>query len=101
MTDLERAVRVLCDALRTDPGYRESWKANIAMMFKDEVARSPKASVHEQANAAADNFLTLICYRATATPEPAKPCCLCPDNHYPECPRSADSNTPSLPREEA
>ena len=66
------AVETLSVALRTDPGYWLSWEANIAMAFKDEVARNPKASVHEQANAAAKNFLTMITRLAALDQEKPK-----------------------------
>jgi hypothetical protein len=50
-----------------DPGYRESWKANIAMAFKDEFSRELNGNptveldaemVHLMANRAADYFLS-------------------------------------------
>lgn len=61
------------DKIKNDPELRETFKANIAMAFKDEVERSGVHSpnpdnhsilmtrdlLHEIANAAADNFLDL------------------------------------------
>ncbi len=65
----EQAVDHLVKALKVDPGYRYSWLANIAMQFKDEWQRSVDKSglpctpdhIHEIANKAADEFLTLLC----------------------------------------
>ncbi len=62
----KKAVQQLVKALKEDEGYRISWKANIAMAFKDEYARTvtsgePIIGVHEVANRAADNFLNLLC----------------------------------------
>lgn len=65
----ERAVRVLIAALNEDPGYHIAWQANIAMAFKDEVARNPGASLHDQANAAATNFLAMLCNPALSPTE--------------------------------
>lgn len=36
---LKEAVATVCEAIRTDEGYKISWVANIAMAFKDEYAR--------------------------------------------------------------
>lgn len=61
---LKEAVAILIEVLKYDEGYRESWKANIAMAFKDEYQMTPgigKASINEIANQAADNFLKLLC----------------------------------------
>jgi len=67
-------VRQVVKALTSDPEYRESWKANIAMSFYDEVRRDPIFSndqgaasamthdkLHTISNKAADNFLNLLC----------------------------------------
>lgn len=69
----KEAVETLINSLKTDPGYRESWKANIAMAFIDQynwatemnVANKYKhdpAVIHEIANKAADRFLDLLVY---------------------------------------
>jgi hypothetical protein len=66
--DLKKSVETLCCALRKDPQYFESWKANIAMSFKDEFrtvhpgAMSPNEwnNLHQIANTAAENFLNLL-----------------------------------------
>ena len=63
VSEAMEAVKVLIDALNTDPGYRESWKANIAMAFKDEMKRDGD-NIHEAAQRAADNFLNLLTYCA-------------------------------------
>jgi len=54
------------DKIKNDPELRESFKANIAMAFKDEYHRKKKirkslnrGDIHEIANVAADNFLNL------------------------------------------
>ncbi len=57
---LQEAVEVLCKALKENEDYYRSWKANIAMAFKDEYSRTPevfKHDIHTIANEAADNFL--------------------------------------------
>jgi hypothetical protein len=60
------AIDHLAAELRKDDGYFESWKANIAMAFKDEYARRYKQrrhtrqAIHEIANQAAVNFLNLL-----------------------------------------
>ncbi len=68
-TKLQHAVQVLCEELKTDEGYRESWKANIAMAFKDEwnnhmmeVQAKGKGytDMHKISNDAADRFLNLL-----------------------------------------
>lgn len=49
--------------LKKDPGYRKSWRDNIAMAFKDEMDREVEKmpindnSIHEAANNAAEQFL--------------------------------------------
>ena len=59
-------------ALNDDLQYREGWKANIAMAFKDEckcrryrVVNNKKhlsyEDIHKIANTAAENFITLLC----------------------------------------
>lgn len=63
------AIDTLKDSLE-DEGYYLAWQANIAMAFKDEYDRSDKRyknrqDIHDIANTAAKNFLTLLTYRAT------------------------------------
>lgn len=58
----------LVQALKDDPEYRETWVANIAMAFKDEMNKSEsvmlldkgKQELHRITNAAANNFLDLL-----------------------------------------
>lgn len=64
----------LVGALKSDEGYRISWKANIAMAFVDEMHRdaikSPNEDnrsylvtpdmLHKIANQAADNFINQL-----------------------------------------
>lgn len=65
----KEAVDHLVNQLKSDPGYRISWQANIAMSFKDEWYRSTQRGedpndhvvIHEVANKAADDFLNLLC----------------------------------------
>jgi hypothetical protein len=63
-------VKQLSKKLRKDEGYRESWKANIAMAFKDswnQYSKKKRKTVmnkldrHIIANEAAEYFLTLLC----------------------------------------
>lgn len=60
----------LIKELQEDPDYRRVWKDNIAMAFKDEyhwylnnneLLKVDSSDVHQIANNAADNFLTLLC----------------------------------------
>ena len=68
MTTAE-AVKKLTSELKADAGFRESYKANIALAFYDEYfskenfPETPKMKViiHEIANNAADRFLNLWC----------------------------------------
>lgn len=63
-------IKELTNALNNDPDYRESWKANIAMAYKDSHAQYAKKTGkkvmnaedrHIIANNAADSFLTILC----------------------------------------
>lgn len=64
----QEAVGHLMKALNEDPDYRETWKANIAMAFKDEFSNNTfgaiqhvdEVDIHLIANNAADNFLDLL-----------------------------------------
>lgn len=66
-------IKRLVELLATDAAYVETWKANIAMAFYDEYARSVKAwtlptrdDVHGIANRAAEYFLRNLCYPRVA-----------------------------------
>jgi len=65
MKGIKKEVDILRKALKTDPGYRMSWQANIAMSFFDEYKRSKglvgTEKLHGICNRAADNFLSLLC----------------------------------------
>ena len=62
MTELQKAMRVLVEALKNDEGYRQGWKANIAMAYIDCEAEYDGSETHHfVANEAADNFLNLLC----------------------------------------
>jgi len=63
------AVNKLVSEMKKDPSYREGWKANIAMQFKDGVYWYKKKNnkkylssddIHKIGNEAADNFLNLL-----------------------------------------
>lgn len=95
---LREAVKAVTDAISQDPGYRISWSASIAMAFKDEVARNPSASVHDQANAAAENFLDILCSRSSTPPAPVEAGGPTLIKAYPT---NADSNDPGYVRVEA
>jgi len=63
---VKQAVDVLCNELK-DESYYISWKANIAMAFKDEFWNTSAVKdlfieemIHEIANNASDNFLNLL-----------------------------------------
>jgi hypothetical protein len=67
---LKTAVETLIEFLKADEDYRRSWKANLAISFKDEYYRTYKVKgfsenelteIHNVANNAADNFLKLLC----------------------------------------
>jgi hypothetical protein len=62
---IKKEMDVLRKALKEDEGYYISWKANIAMAFKDEYDRNTKKyknknDIHEIANKAAKNFLNIL-----------------------------------------
>lgn len=67
---LPEAIKALQQALKNDPDYRESWKANIAVVFQDEVRRYKNHNNIERlnrrdidviSNTAAESFLDLLC----------------------------------------
>ena len=58
------ALEVVRKAIREDEGLYQTYQANIAMAFHDEVSRSQKvrvskANLHQISNRAADCFLNL------------------------------------------
>ena len=66
----------LVKALRDDPGYRQSWHANISVAFQDAYITSPSKKdyipmsqfeIKTMADTAADNFLNLLIGK---TPDP-------------------------------
>lgn len=63
MTTQDAIIKLITE-LKADPGYYESWKANIAMAFKDQASWDKRewnrADLHETANKAADHFLGLL-----------------------------------------
>jgi len=59
----QEAVNHLCKALRADPAYWHSWKANIAVCFQDEFRRSHRMNgVYDISNNAAEQFLEKLTY---------------------------------------
>lgn len=72
-SDVPNAVTVLTKALKEDKEFFYGYQANIAMQFKDEYDREwnelnlhregvpEKVDIHKVANAAAINFLNLLC----------------------------------------
>jgi len=72
-----QAVEQLSKALREDPGYWESWKANIAMCIYDQYVKEIPKSLEEVshydiiqiANTGADNFLKLLTVEKTTENE--------------------------------
>jgi hypothetical protein len=65
MSEISKAIKTLVKELNTDPSYRLTWQANIAMAFKDEwqwevdkggLPATPD-QIHEIANKAAIHFL--------------------------------------------
>lgn len=70
LNDTELAVKILTSKLKKDKGLRVSYKANIAMAFKDTYAQHKKKKgkpvtsaqeIHDVANEAAEYFLKLLC----------------------------------------
>jgi len=66
---VERPVKNFCKAMREHPDMFHSYKANIAMAFKDEISRHRseqgykylnRGEIHTLANNAAQNFLQLL-----------------------------------------
>ncbi len=69
-TELHEAVRVLKKALKNDEDYKQSWVANIAVVFQDHVYRYKKATkrrelnieeIHKISNEAAEAFINTLC----------------------------------------
>jgi len=66
-TALSDAMKIVTQEIKEDAGYRQTWKANIAMAFQDEFERqvetdtNKKGLLHVIANQAADNFLDTLC----------------------------------------
>lgn len=67
---MENALDKLIHALKNDKEYREGWKANIAMAYKDSEqwykSKTNKKYLNSEdkhiiANNAADHFLKLLC----------------------------------------
>jgi hypothetical protein len=67
-TETKDAVKILVKALKSDKDYYETWQANIAMSFYDEVRRMglkvSRTKLHDASNQAAKNFLNLLTFEA-------------------------------------
>lgn len=65
MNEVSEAVKTLTDELKKDPGFRETYKANIAMAFYDEYqnqsSRFVPHNLNKICNDAADRFLENWC----------------------------------------
>lgn len=64
--ELQNAIEILQNALKTDEDYRLGWQANIAMAYHDVYYSLGKSKpngqeLHDIFNKAADNFLTQLC----------------------------------------
>lgn len=63
--NVANALKVLVNALTTDKDYYNTWKANIAVEYNKEFSRQlpfdSDLPSYEISNAAADNFLRLLC----------------------------------------
>ena len=65
----EQAVQKLREELRSDDGYRQTWKATLAVCYQDATASAfMHAGIHEISNAAADRFLELLCNDTEISP---------------------------------
>lgn len=69
-TELEKAINILQTALKSDPGYKIGWVANIAMAYidsehwyKQKIGKKylNKEDKHIIANNAAENFIRNLC----------------------------------------
>jgi hypothetical protein len=69
-TELQKAVKVLIQALKDDKELRMGWIANIAVPFQDCISRYKKANnkrelnqaeIHKISNEAADEFISNLC----------------------------------------
>lgn len=65
----KEAVEKLTTELKNDPGFRETYKANIAVAFQDEYDYFYKkyngvtrADIHQISNQAAERFLNNWCH---------------------------------------
>jgi hypothetical protein len=66
--DFVKAIEVFCEFLNKEPDLYQAYQANIAIQFKDEIAKSLPFSIrsnyhneiHHAANKAAMNFLDLL-----------------------------------------
>ncbi len=74
--ELKESVLKITSELKKDEGYRESWKSNIAMAYKDcehwykqktGKKQLNRKDTHIIANNAAEHFLKLLCdeYRSS------------------------------------
>lgn len=65
VSSVKDAMDVFCNALCADAGYRQGWKANIAMAIYDVITKDPdfenrSETLLEYCNKGAENFLNLL-----------------------------------------
>jgi hypothetical protein len=68
---VKKEMDVIREAIRTDPGYRIGWVANIAVQFQDAWQKAvdegglpcTPEQIHKISNEAAENFITLLTRR--------------------------------------
>ena len=59
----KEAVEHLIAQFKEDPGYRQTWVANIAVQFQDAFHELHRhQGVHAISNVAAERFMNLLCY---------------------------------------
>ena len=65
--NLKKEMDIICAEIKSDPGYRQAWKANIAMAILDTYSEDIGFGVddeygrmHLMANKAAERFLNLL-----------------------------------------
>ncbi len=78
MSKLSAAVATLVSSLLSDPAFRDTYKANIAEAFVTQWEKDFEAPgvsyiiLRKVANAAADNFLNLLCRQVAVYPDPVR-----------------------------
>lgn len=60
MKPLTKAMRVVIENIRSDPGYRIGWISNIAMAYADNPKQFGESD-HEWRNRCAEAFIDVLC----------------------------------------